>query len=98
MPAWIVHAEGAAHGQLQLTEDTHKFESKYMERLLGGTPAEIPDVYRERSPVHHADRIRTPLLVRAFRLSPVPSLTAPPGPRRSCRARRTASSRLRSRS
>jgi hypothetical protein len=51
---------------MQLTGDTHKFESHYMERLLGGTPAKIPDVYRERSPVHHAARIRTPLLVRSL--------------------------------
>lgn len=47
----------------KLVEDTHKFESKYMDKLLGGTIKEIPEVYRERSPVFHADKIKTPLLV-----------------------------------
>ncbi|PCH34635.1 alpha/beta-hydrolase [Wolfiporia cocos MD-104 SS10] len=46
-----------------LTTDTHKFESHYMEKLMGGTIEEIPAVYEERSPVLHAEEIRTPLLV-----------------------------------
>jgi dipeptidyl aminopeptidase/acylaminoacyl peptidase len=47
-----------------LAEDTHKFESRYLDKLIGGTVAEIPDVYRERSPVFHADKVVAPLLVR----------------------------------
>lgn len=47
----------------QLAEDTHKFESHYLEKLVGGTPTEVPGVYAERSPVNHADGIRSPLLV-----------------------------------
>ena len=50
----------------KLCEFTHKFESHYMEKLLGGTPDQIPEVYKERSPVFNADKIRTPLLVRRF--------------------------------
>lgn len=50
----------------KLGEDTHKFESRYLEKLIGGTMDEIPKVYEERSPVFHADRIVTPLLVLIF--------------------------------
>lgn len=46
-----------------LAGDTHKFESRYLERLMGGTIEQIPEVYKERSPVHHADQIAVPLLV-----------------------------------
>jgi len=46
-----------------LVNDTHKFESKYMDKLLGGTIKEIPKVYEDRSPVTHADKIKTPLLI-----------------------------------
>ena len=47
----------------KLEEDTHKFESSYLSKLMGGTPEEVPDVYRQRSPVFHADNIVAPLLV-----------------------------------
>ena len=43
-------------------ETTHKFESRYMDWLLGPLP-EALDVYRERSPVTHADRIKAPVLI-----------------------------------
>jgi dipeptidyl aminopeptidase/acylaminoacyl peptidase len=43
-------------------EDTHKFESHYDEYLVGRWPEAI-DVYRERSPVNHADAIARPLLL-----------------------------------
>jgi dienelactone hydrolase len=42
--------------------DTHKFESKYEETLIGPYPA-AAEVYRARSPIHFVDRIRTPMLV-----------------------------------
>lgn len=48
---------------IKLTEDTHKFESKYMAKLLGGAFEDIPEVYKERSPVNHADKFVAPLLV-----------------------------------
>ena len=47
----------------KLAEFTHKFESRYLDHLIGGNILEIPEVYKERSPVNHADRIVTPLLV-----------------------------------
>ena len=43
-------------------ETTHKFESRYMDWLLGPLP-EALDVYRERSPVTHADGITAPVLI-----------------------------------
>ncbi|KAK7028292.1 peptidase-S9 domain-containing protein [Favolaschia claudopus] len=46
-----------------LMDDTHKFESGYGHGLLGGTSKEIPEVYKERSPVTHADSIVSPLLI-----------------------------------
>ncbi|KAF9512046.1 hypothetical protein BS47DRAFT_1394589 [Hydnum rufescens UP504] len=47
-----------------LSEDTHKFESRYLEKLIGGTIEEVPGVYKDRSPLYHADKIKAPLLVR----------------------------------
>lgn len=47
----------------KLEEHTHKFESQYIRKLMGGTYKEIPDVFRERSPLYRADKITTPLLV-----------------------------------
>lgn len=48
-----------------LTQFTHKFELRYMEKLIGTTIDENPDVYdKERSPIWHADGIVAPLLVR----------------------------------
>ena len=39
---------------MTFAETTHKFESRYIDWLLGPLP-EALDVYRERSPVTHAD-------------------------------------------
>ena len=46
-----------------LATGTHKFESRYLDGLLGGTPEQVPDVYKDRSPYYHADKITSPLLV-----------------------------------
>jgi dipeptidyl aminopeptidase/acylaminoacyl peptidase len=43
-------------------DETHKFESHYDEYLIGPWPAAV-DLYRERSPVNHADSISRPLLL-----------------------------------
>ncbi|WP_208026951.1 S9 family peptidase [Rhabdothermincola sediminis] len=45
-----------------LARDTHKFESRYLDRLVGPYPA-ARDRYVERSPIHHADRIGCPVIV-----------------------------------
>ncbi|QLH24889.1 prolyl oligopeptidase family serine peptidase [Streptomyces sp. Rer75] len=44
------------------TGETHDFESRYAESLIGPV-AEVPDRYRERSPLHRADRIAAPFLL-----------------------------------
>ncbi|GAA5820810.1 hypothetical protein JCM10212_002097 [Sporobolomyces blumeae] len=46
-----------------LAEDTHKFESQYLFNLLGGTPAEVPENYAQRSPLNKAEKITAPLLL-----------------------------------
>lgn len=45
-----------------LAKDTHKFESRYLDRLVGPYP-EQRQVYVDRSPIHHVDRLDTPLLI-----------------------------------
>jgi dipeptidyl aminopeptidase/acylaminoacyl peptidase len=45
-----------------LARDTHKFESRYMDRLVGPYPA-MADTYRRRSPIHYLDEIGCPVLV-----------------------------------
>ena len=45
-----------------LATDTHKFESRYLDRLVGPYP-ERRDLYVERSPITHVDKIRVPLLL-----------------------------------
>lgn len=45
-----------------LARDTHKFESRYLDGLVGPWP-EAEAVYIERSPLTHVERFSTPLIV-----------------------------------
>jgi dipeptidyl aminopeptidase/acylaminoacyl peptidase len=45
-----------------LAADTHKFESRYLDGLVGPWP-EAEAVYRERSPINHTEGFDRPLLV-----------------------------------
>jgi dipeptidyl aminopeptidase/acylaminoacyl peptidase len=45
-----------------LARDTHKFEARYLDGLVGPYPAGRA-IYVERSPIHHIDRLATPLLI-----------------------------------
>jgi dipeptidyl aminopeptidase/acylaminoacyl peptidase len=45
-----------------LARDTHKFESRYLDNLIGPYP-ERADLYRERSPIHFVERLRAPLIL-----------------------------------
>jgi dipeptidyl aminopeptidase/acylaminoacyl peptidase len=45
-----------------LAEDTHKFESRYLDRLIGPYPEQAA-LYRERSPIHYADRLHSPVIL-----------------------------------
>jgi dipeptidyl aminopeptidase/acylaminoacyl peptidase len=45
-----------------LARDTHKFESRYLDSLVGPYP-ERRDLYEKRSPTHHVSEITAPLLL-----------------------------------
>ena len=45
-----------------MTRDTHKFEARYLDSLIGPYPEE-QDRYRERSPIHFTDRLSCPLIL-----------------------------------
>lgn len=45
-----------------LAADTHKFESRYMDGLIGPWP-EAQEGYRARSPIHHAEPITAALII-----------------------------------
>lgn len=45
-----------------LAMDTHDFESRYLDSLIGKYP-EDADLYTERSPLTHANRLNSPLII-----------------------------------
>ena len=45
-----------------LVADTHKFESRYLDRLVAPYP-EGADTYRRRSPIHHTDGLSCPIIL-----------------------------------
>jgi dipeptidyl aminopeptidase/acylaminoacyl peptidase len=45
-----------------LARDTHKFESRYLDSLIGPYP-EALERYQQRSPVHFADRLSCPVIL-----------------------------------
>jgi dipeptidyl aminopeptidase/acylaminoacyl peptidase len=45
-----------------LAQDTHKFEARYLDRLVGPWP-EARELYRARSPIHHLDGLKCPLIL-----------------------------------
>lgn len=47
---------------LHFVEDTHDFESRYIDGLVGTLPADR-DVYVERAPLSHVDRLDRPVLL-----------------------------------
>ena len=44
-----------------LARDTHKFESRYLDSLVGPYPQKA-DVYRSRSPIHFAEKLACPII------------------------------------
>ncbi|MBL6750266.1 MAG: S9 family peptidase [Nevskia sp.] len=45
-----------------LARDTHKFESRYLDSLVGAYPAQKA-LYEARSPLRHVERLRSPLIL-----------------------------------
>jgi dipeptidyl aminopeptidase/acylaminoacyl peptidase len=45
-----------------LATDTHKFESRYLDGLIGPYP-EQKQLYHERSPIHFVERLRAPVIL-----------------------------------
>lgn len=56
---------GASHygvGDLEsLARDTHKFESRYLEWLIGSYPEE-KEIYQARSPIHFTEKLSVPVI------------------------------------
>mgnify|MGYP001496742903 CR=1 FL=1 len=44
-----------------LAKDTHKFESRYLDTMVGPYPADL-STYRARSPIHHVDNLSCPII------------------------------------
>jgi dipeptidyl aminopeptidase/acylaminoacyl peptidase len=61
-----VFRAGASHYGISdlalLVRDTHKFESRYLDRIVGLYPQEEAR-YRERSPIFHLDRFNEPIIL-----------------------------------
>ena len=61
-----VFAAGASHFGVAdaetLAADTHKFEARYLDSLIGPYPDAI-DTYRQRSPIHFTDRLSAPMIL-----------------------------------
>ena len=45
-----------------LAKETHKFESRYLDTMVGPYP-ERRDLYIQRSPIHHTDRLSCPVVL-----------------------------------
>lgn len=61
-----VFQAGASHYGVSdleaLAKETHKFESRYLDNLVGPYP-ESQDLYKQRSPINHTERLSCPLIL-----------------------------------
>jgi dipeptidyl aminopeptidase/acylaminoacyl peptidase len=61
-----VFKAGASHYGISdleaLVKDTHKFESRYCDRLIGPYP-ERRDIYVARSPIHFTEKLNCPMII-----------------------------------
>jgi dipeptidyl aminopeptidase/acylaminoacyl peptidase len=44
-----------------LVRDTHKFESRYIDSMIGPYP-ECQEQYKQRSPINHVDKLNCPMI------------------------------------
>ncbi len=61
----VFHAGASYFGVADLealAKETHKFESRYLDGIIGPYP-EARDLYIERSPIHHTDRLSCPVIL-----------------------------------
>jgi dipeptidyl aminopeptidase/acylaminoacyl peptidase len=60
-----VFAAGSSHYGVSnletLVQDTHKFESRYLDRIVGPYPA-YKQVYQNRSPINNVDKLSRPII------------------------------------
>lgn len=61
-----VFAAGASHFGVSdleaLVKETHKFESRYLDGLIGPFP-EAKAIYDERAPIHHTEKLSCPVIL-----------------------------------
>jgi dipeptidyl aminopeptidase/acylaminoacyl peptidase len=65
-PATLLAAAAPICGMTDLVVDYHSTRPDlrpYSEEMLGGSPSQVPERYRERSPIHFVDRIAARLLI-----------------------------------
>lgn len=66
VPPEVIRAAAPICGMTDLVVDyetTRPDLRPYSEEMLGGSPAQVPERYRERSPIHFVDNIRGRLLI-----------------------------------
>ncbi|HET6618896.1 MAG TPA: prolyl oligopeptidase family serine peptidase [Dongiaceae bacterium] len=66
MPPDVIKAAAPICGMTDLVVDyetTRPDLRPYSEEMMGGSPAQVPERYRERSPIHFVERIRGRLLI-----------------------------------
>ena len=48
---------------ITLVEQTHKFESRYIDNLIGTKLPEGEEEYKDRSPINHLDKLKAPMII-----------------------------------
>jgi dipeptidyl aminopeptidase/acylaminoacyl peptidase len=60
---WVCGIAGIPVGDYEMSyDDMSPVLQAYDRALLGGTPAEVPDLMRDRNPIYFADDVRAPVL------------------------------------
>ncbi|MBD3253836.1 MAG: prolyl oligopeptidase family serine peptidase [Candidatus Lokiarchaeota archaeon] len=48
---------------ITLVQLTHKFESHYIDNLVGGSLKSRPDIYKDRSPINHLEKLSASMII-----------------------------------